>query len=211
MSNVIDKHGFLEKLNSFSPIILELGCGSRKRNASALGIDALDYPTVDIVGDVYDVLQQFPSSRVDEVYACHFIEHVDDINKLMSELTRVIKPGGLVEFIAPHFSNPYYYSDPTHRNFFGLYTFCYFSSGSPFRRMVPTYQKVLSFKLESVELRFKSASTFYIRYLLKSIIGKIFNSSSYMKELFEENFCYIFPCYEICYRLRRVNINMKDF
>jgi SAM-dependent methyltransferase len=204
MSMVIDKHGFMGKLNNSGPVLLELGCGSRKRNAGALGIDALDYPAVDIVGDVFDVLRRFPSGSVDQVYSCHFIEHVEDLHGLMAELSRVLKPDGLVEFIAPHFSNPYFYSDPTHRRFFGLYTFCYFSAGALFRRTVPVYQKELSFRLESVDLLFKSARPFYVRYALKSLIGKIFNSCNYMKELYEENFCYLFPCYEIRYRLRRV-------
>jgi len=204
MNNVIDKHGLLRKQIIPDPLVLELGCGSRKRTAGAIGIDALDYPDVDIVGEVYDVLRQFPSGCVNQVYAYHFIEHVDDIDKLMVELSRVLKPDGLVEFVAPHFSSPYFYSDPTHRSFFGLYTFCYLSVGSPFRRKVPTYQKNLPFKLERVDLRFKSPRPFFIRYALKTFIGKFFNSCNFMKELYEENFCYLFPCYEICYQLRRL-------
>jgi len=206
MSGVIDKHGLLAKLADSGPLVMELGCGSRKRNTAAIGIDALDYPGVDLVGDVYDVLRKFPDGCVDQVYAYHFIEHVNDLNKLMSELSRVLKPNGLVEFIAPHFSNPYFYSDATHRSFFGLYTFCYLSVDSPFWRKVPTYKKDLFFKLERVDLRFKSARPFFIRYVLKSLIGKIFNSCNYMKEFYEENICYLFPCYEVGYRLRRVEV-----
>ena len=204
MSTVIDKHGLLKNHSNDRPLVLELGCGAKKRNAASIGIDALDYSDVDIVGDVLDVLPQFPPASVDAVYAYHFIEHVEDINKLMSELSRVLKEGGIIEFVAPHFTNPYFYSDPTHRRFFGLYTFCYLSAGSSFRRQVPTYQKKLSFKLERVDLVFKSSRQFVARYVLKSLIGKIFNSSIFMKELYEEIFCYIFPCYEIRYLLRRI-------
>lgn len=204
MSAVVDKHGLLKKLTNAKTLVLELGCGSRKRNAAAIGIDVLDYSDVDLVGDVFDVLSQFPSASVDEVHAYHFIEHVEDINKLMSEMSRVIKEGGTVEFVAPHFTNPYFYSDPTHRRFFGLYTFCYLSFGSFFKRQVPTYQKELSFKIEAVDLLFKSSRPFIVRYLLRLLIGKIFNLNIFMKELYEENFCYIFPCYEIRYLLRRI-------
>ena len=202
---IIDKRNIFQSINNEVTIELELGCGNRKRNQTAIGIDVLDYPGVDIVGDVYEVLALFPNQSIDAVYGHHFIEHVETISKLMSELYRVLKPNGLIEFVAPHFSNPYFYSDPTHRSFFGLYTFCYLSSCSPFSRQVPTYQSELLFKLESVDLRFKSARPFYIRYGLKMIIGKIFNSCNYMKELYEENFCYFFPCYEILYRLRKDN------
>lgn len=204
MSTVVDKNGILSGQLSAGPFILELGCGTRKRIAGSIGIDALDYPAVDIVGDVFEILGKLPASSVDKVYAHHFVEHIDDLNRLMSELARILKPGGLIEFVAPHFSSPYFYSDPTHRSFFGLYTFCYLSVDSPFRRKVPTYQRELFFALENVELRFQSPRPFYIRYALKRIIGCLFNSCTFMKELYEENFCYLCPCYEIVYQLKRL-------
>jgi SAM-dependent methyltransferase len=185
------------------PIILELGCGNRKRNTGAIGIDMLDYPAVDIVGDVYAVLHSFPDGSVDQVQSHHFIEHVSDVPRLLAELARIVKPNGTVLFVAPHFSNPYFYSDPTHRSFFGLYTFCYYSSGSPFSRQVPTYGYKLDFRIENVDLGFKSASPFLGRHGFKRFIGFVFNSCTYMKELYEENFCYIFPCYEVKYVLCR--------
>jgi len=201
-----DKNNVLIRLQPDAPVAIELGCGPNKRHADAIGIDALDYPCVDVVGDVYEVLAQLPTGSVDRVYSYHFIEHVESVSRLLEELARVVKVGGEIEFIAPHFSNPHFYSDPTHRNFFGLYTFSYFSNGSPLRRKVPTYQEKLRFRLEQVDLRFKSFPPFYVRHAFKKLIGSVFNSCGYMKELYEENFCYLFPCYEVCYRLRRVDI-----
>jgi len=205
MNEVIDKKELLSALTAASSLIIELGCGSRKRNAEAIGIDILDYPAVDLVGDIYEVLQKFPDSCVVHASAHHFIEHVDDLNLLMSELERIVKPDGVVDFVVPHFSNPYFYSDPTHQKFFGLYTFCYMSYSTLFSRQVPTYQNDLVFSLERVDLKFKSAKPFYGRYVFKSAIGKIFNSCNYMKELYEESFCYLFPCYEVRYQLRRMD------
>jgi SAM-dependent methyltransferase len=200
-----DKNNLLVRLDTFETTVLELGCGSNKRHANAVGIDALDYQCVDIVGDIYEVLAQFPSGSVDKVYSYHFIEHVESVNRLLVELSRVVKVGGEVEFVAPHFSNPYFYSDPTHRSFFGLYTFSYFSINSPLQRKVPTYQERLWFKLDHVDLVFKSSPPFYIRHAFKKLIGLIFNSCSYMRELYEENLCYLFPCSEVRYKLRRVD------
>lgn len=204
-----DKNKLLDRLESAKYVVIELGCGMRKRHAEAIGIDALDYPCVDIVGDIYEVLTQFPSGSVDEVYSYHFVEHVDSVSRLLAELARVVKVGGVVEFVAPHFSNPYFYSDPTHRSFFGLYTFSYFSINSPLRRKVPTYQEKLWFQLDQVDLRFKSSRQFFIRSAFKRLIGSIFNSCGYMKELYEENFCHLFPCYEIRYKLSRIDIQEK--
>jgi len=203
MNKVIDKNELLVGLTTSSSLIIELGCGPKKKNPKAIGIDILDYPEVDIVGDIYEVFQKLPDACVIHVSAHHFIEHLSDLNLLMSELERIVKPGGVIDFLVPHFSSPYFYSDPTHQKFFGLYTFCYMSYSSIFSKKVPTYQKDLIFTLERVDLKFKSPKPFYGRYAFKSIIGYLFNSCSYMKELYEENFCYLFPCYEIRYQLKK--------
>ena len=201
----VDKKNILPRAGSVSHIELELGCGNRKHNRQAIGVDMLDYPDVDIVGDIYEVLASFPNQSVDAVYSYHFVEHVPDVPKLLSELARIVKPNGYVEFVAPHFSNPYFYSDPTHRSFFGLYTFCYFASESPFARHVPTYGYKAEFRIAKVDLIFKSTRPFVVRYGIKRVIGSLFNSCNYLKELYEENFCYLFPCYEVRYVLRRDN------
>lgn len=204
---VIDKKRILSRVDSVSHIELELGCGNSKRNQQAIGVDMLDYPDVDIVGDVYEALASFPAQSVDAVYSYHFVEHVPDVPKLLSELARIVKPNGHVEFVAPHFSNPFFYSDPTHRSFFGLYTFCYFTSGSVFARQVPTYGYKPEFRIARVDLIFKSIRPFIFRYGIKRLIGCLFNSCNYLKELYEENFCYLFPCYEVSYILRREEID----
>jgi SAM-dependent methyltransferase len=197
-----DKQSIIASLPRSAPLLLEFGCGRHKRNPEAIGIDLIDLPGVDIVGDIYEVLSQFPDQCVDSVRSYHFVEHVPDLRKLLSELSRIMKPKGDIEVVAPHFSNPYFYSDPTHKAFFGLYTFCYFAIKSPFARQVPTYDHETNFELMSVDLVFKSDRPFYIRYVIKRLLGSIFNSSNFMKEVFEENFCYIFPCYEVRYVLK---------
>jgi ubiquinone/menaquinone biosynthesis C-methylase UbiE len=204
---VNDKNNLIPLLSTLESLSIELGCGANKRHANAVGIDALDYPCVNIVGDIYEVLAQFPSGSVDVVYSYHFVEHVENLNRLLAELSRIVKIGGYVEVVAPHFSNPYFYSDPTHRSFFGLYTFNYFSANSTFKRKVPTYQEKLNFKLDQVDLIFKSSPPFYLRHILKKTIGSFFNSCNYMKELYEENFCYLFPCFEVKYKLKRVDLD----
>jgi SAM-dependent methyltransferase len=198
-----DKVGILHRIFEFDRVELELGCGNNKRNKQSIGIDMLDGPDVGIVGDIYDVLAMFPSQSVDAVSSYHFVEHVPDVPKLLSELARVLKADGCVEFVAPHFSNPYFYSDPTHLSFFGLYSFCYYASESTLKRQVPTYGHKPEFRIEKVDLIFKSSYPFFIRYGIKRLCGMLFNSCNYFKELYEENFCYFFPCYEVRYLLRR--------
>ena len=186
-----------EKVNLHEKIILEIGCGPSKKVENSITVDLIDYPDVDICGDIFEVMEHIPDSMIDEIFSSHFIEHISDLDKFMNELARILKEGGLVDVIAPHFSNPYYYSDATHKSFFGLYTFCYFSDSSIFSRSVPTYDNDVKFNLIKVDLCFKTDRTFFVRAGIKFILGKVFNLSSYTKELYEDTFCYIFPCYEI--------------
>jgi len=197
----IDKNELIVNLHKKRKIQLELGCGNRKKDPDSIGIDLLDYDCVDIVGDVCDVLKVFPAESVDSIDAYSFIEHLSDISLLVTEMERVLKPNGRIVLQAPHFSNPHYYSDYTHRSFFGLYTLSYFSSNQPFKRKVPNYKRTNQLRLVSVDLLFKSSPPFYFRHFLKKVIQLIANSCVYAKEFYEENLCFILPCYEIRYEL----------
>jgi len=183
--------------------VLDLGCGDRKRDPEYVGIDVLAYPGVDIVGDVFDVLQAVPDSGVAGVYSSHFFEHVEDVPRLLDELGRVIRPGGQLDVIVPHFSNPYHYSDLTHKTTYGLYSFSYWAVDHIFRRGVPTYRRRLDFTLESVHLGFKSPPPFYVRYVVKRAAEVLVNVSTWTKEFYEENLTSILPCYELQFRLVR--------
>ena len=54
-----DKVNVLHRLELTLNVVFELGCGMNKRHLEAIGIDALDYPCVDIVGDVFEVISRF--------------------------------------------------------------------------------------------------------------------------------------------------------
>ena len=43
---------------------LELGCGQTKRGPDWVGVDVLDTPAVDVVGDVFDVLRTLDDDSV---------------------------------------------------------------------------------------------------------------------------------------------------
>ena len=199
---IIDKHGLLAEIRSRDNVILELGCGPRKKVQGAIGIDAIDYEGVDIVGDVYAILNCFPDNTVDELFSFHFLEHVQDLSKLVDEMARVLKPGGEIVSTVPHFSNPYFYSDYTHKQFFGLYSLSYLSIDNIFKRKVPNYTKQRRLELISADLVF--FSPFHVRNKLKKFAGKIVNFRTWTKEFYEENLCHLLPCYEIRYHLRKI-------
>jgi ubiquinone/menaquinone biosynthesis C-methylase UbiE len=204
---VKDKTGLIERMQAGSlqrPILVDVGCGESKIPGS-IGVDLSAHENVDIVGDAIEVLRRFPESSVDGIVTRHFVEHVDDLQELLREFVRVTRPGGNIEVVAPHFSNPYFYSDPTHRTFFGLYSFCYFAASDLFSRSVPTYSRLPGLELVQVDLIFKSARPFYLRHGLKRLAGMFFNSCIYMRELYEEFFTYVVPCYEVRYQLVRTS------
>ena len=200
---LVDKSGILQRLNQLSLVEIELGCGNTKKNPKAIGIDMLDFDCVDIQGDVFAALHRFPDNTVDTIESFHFFEHVGDLTDLIDEITRVLKPGGKLRVVVPHFSNPYFYSDPTHKNFFGLYTFCYYASSSIFSRKVPLYGRMPQLDLNHVQLTFKSSPPFYIRHAFKKMVERVVNLTTYTKEFYEENLCNIIPCYELEYRISK--------
>ena len=197
---MLDKNNTLSNLGTLKCVELELGCGGKKLKNDSIGIDLIDYDCVDIVGDIFKVLAAFPDETVDKIVAHHFIEHIDNLSDLITEFNRVVKNGGTIEILVPHFSNPFFYSDPTHRNFFGLYTFqYYFNSESIFKRKVPNYNSKLKMEVISVDLFFKSYKPNYLRHGFKKLFQLFFNFNTTTKEMYEELFCYIIPCYEVKY------------
>jgi len=200
-----DKKGFIDRIISEpGKYTLNLGCGRINTLHGSIGVDIIDSHAVDIVGDVYEVLEKLPDSSVLAIYSSHFVEHLDDFTYFLEVVSRVLKPSGDLIIVAPHFSNPYFYSDVTHKSTFGLYTCCYYCDSSPLRRKVPTYNRDLKFRLDKVDLIFKSTRPNYGRHAIKKVFGSLFNSTIYMREFWEENLCYIFPCYEVKYVLKKI-------
>src|SRR5690349_7078200 len=101
------------------PVRINLGCGPRPRDGY-YGLDWLELPGVDVVADLNQPLDLLPDNSVEAIYTHHVFEHIEKFTELLQEIHRVVIPGGRVEVVVPHFSNPYGYSDPTHVRFFGL-------------------------------------------------------------------------------------------
>jgi ubiquinone/menaquinone biosynthesis C-methylase UbiE len=158
-----------------------------------------------VVGDVVDVLRSLRDDSVSEVYSSHLFEHIEDLSTLIAELERVLVLGGRLHVVVPHFSNPYYYSDPTHVRPFGLYTFSYFADDRLLRRRVPTYGHLPRLRLESARLNFRSSIEFRGRYRLKTVLGRLVNASGWLQEFYEENLFGILPCYELEFELVKIS------
>jgi len=201
VTEVVDKHDVLGRMAGAK---LDLGCGPRKRGPEYIGVDVIDHDDVDVVGDVFDVLHRIPTSSVASVFSSHFMEHIDRVDLLIEEIGRVLMTGGRLETIVPHFSNPYYYSDVTHRTAFGLYSMSYFVDRGPFKRQVPLYAYPPLFHLDEVDLIFKAPPPFYARNALSMVIQRIMNFSRATQEFYEGTVSSWYPCYEMRFLMTRL-------
>jgi SAM-dependent methyltransferase len=191
-----------EVLRSASPMVVELGCGPKKQ-AGRIGVDLVELPGVDIVADIEFGLHFLPDACVDEIHAHSIFEHIRNFEQLMREMLRVLKPGGKVFCFVPHFSNPYYFSDYTHIRFFGYYTFFYFCEfDQQPERKVPIFYTDIRIDVESVDLVF--TSPFRSRSWFKRLAQRIFNRSRWWQEFYEENLCFLVPCYGIKTVFKRI-------
>lgn len=177
------------------PVKVELGCGPYKK-PGYIGIDHLPLEGVDYVANLEEGLTFIPDNSLDEITSSHVLEHIQNFEPLLRDIHRILKPGGKCTIVVPYFSNPYYYSDHTHKRFFGLYTFDYFAKQTNMRRKVPGFYHNYHFTISYRRLVFKSQH-FPVRNLVKQVWNRLFNMNTYMQELYEECFCYIFPCQEI--------------
>lgn len=84
-------------------IKLHIGCGE-KIFPKWINIDKKSYPHVDYITDCVD-LHMFKDDSVDLIYACHLLEHVEryDIDKVLREWYRVLKPNGILRLSVPDF------------------------------------------------------------------------------------------------------------
>jgi SAM-dependent methyltransferase len=118
--------------------ILDVGCGWNK-TPGAVGIDSNSKTHADIIHDLGEVPYPLADNEFDEIVCRHVIEHVPDVVALVTELYRITKPGGRIKIVTPHYSNPDWPTDPTHRNHLNSYSFnCFIDD----RQLFPFYTDV---------------------------------------------------------------------
>ena len=117
---------------------LDVGCGWNK-TPGAIGIDSNPRADADVIHDLGVFPYPFANDEFDEVVCRHVAEHVPDVMAFVTELFRITKPGGRIRITTPHYSNPDWPTDPTHRNHFNSYSFnCFIDE----RQVFPFYTEV---------------------------------------------------------------------
>lgn len=107
---------------------IDLGCGRRKRGPDWVGFDCQALPGVDVVGDANEKLP-FDDNCADEVAAFDFLEHVHNDKRIhiMTEIWRILKPGGVFISMTPSTDGRGAFQDPTHYAFWNINSFLYYT------------------------------------------------------------------------------------
>jgi len=108
--------------------ILDVGCGANKFEG-AIGLDNNPRTAADVIHDLGKIPYPFADDEFDLVVSNHVVEHVPDVMAFIAELHRVTRHGGRIRLLTPHYTNPDWANDPTHRNHINSYTFNTFMAG----------------------------------------------------------------------------------
>lgn len=104
---------------------LDVGCGPKKRTGF-IGVDRYPARGVDVVCDLEHGILPFADATFDVVYSNHALEHVRNLDKVLAEISRVMKKGAKLQIGVPYAGDLRAFQDPTHERFFTLKTFEYF-------------------------------------------------------------------------------------
>ncbi|MEZ5346405.1 MAG: methyltransferase domain-containing protein [Pyrinomonadaceae bacterium] len=102
--------------------ILDVGCGANKFEGS-IGLDNNPRTGADVIHDLGVVPYPFDDDEFDLIVSHHAVEHIPDVIAFVEELYRITKNGGRIRLLTPHYTNPDWATDPTHRNHFNSYSF----------------------------------------------------------------------------------------
>lgn len=91
-------------------IVLNLGPGEKHID----GAIELDWPE----WDAETMPIPFADNSVDMIHCYHFLEHIANTHFIMKEIQRVLKPGGHINIVVPHYKAQIMAQDPDHKTAF---------------------------------------------------------------------------------------------
>jgi SAM-dependent methyltransferase len=65
----------------------------------------------------------FVDGLFDLIYACHILEHIRNLQELKAEIYRILKPGGVLACVVPHYLSPDAWGNPQHIRAFSTDSF----------------------------------------------------------------------------------------
>lgn len=89
---------------------LNLGCGIDYKTGY-VNVDFHSHVNIDVQHDLNSIPFPFMNEEFDFIYASHILEHLDKPFVIMTELHRILKPGGRLHIKVPHFSRGFTHSE----------------------------------------------------------------------------------------------------
>jgi len=97
--------------------VLDVGCGPHCL-PGAVGIDIRAFPGVQHVHNLNVGPWPVPANTFKRIRCQHVIEHVRELEVLVTEMHRVAADGAVIDFITPHYSSYASWGDYTHLHHF---------------------------------------------------------------------------------------------
>jgi len=91
-------------------LVLNLGAGY----SPIYGAVSIDWPEWDADSDPLP----YDDETVDGIHAYHFLEHLADPKRVLREMQRVLKVGGIAQIVVPYYSSPIAHHDLDHKSWF---------------------------------------------------------------------------------------------
>ncbi len=111
--------------------ILHLGSG-HKYAPECVNVDLVASTKPDIVHNLDVFPWPLPSDHFEEVRAYDVVEHLDNIISVMEEIHRVCRKRAKLKITVPHYSCANAFTDITHRHYFSVNSFNYFTGDNEF-------------------------------------------------------------------------------
>lgn len=170
-----------------TPKRLDMGSGLKAYEDGTTTVDINPRSLASVLHDLNQVPYPFPDNSFDEVLCRDILEHLEDIPCVMCEIHRIARPGAFVSITTPHFSCRNAFTDPTHRHFFGVHSFDYFTDESQWNFYTP-----VRFEKVGIELIFEPG-------LLNRALGAF---ARRFPDWWERRFAWIFPAWFMHIQLR---------
>lgn len=125
------EEGFFKRMKerAASTKSLHVACG-RDKYTGAVGVDINPASDAEVKHDLNRFPYPFGDGEFDTAICVSAMEHLADTVGAMKELYRILRPGGRLFIVTPHFSDAGSWIDPTHSHHFSARSFDYFIDGT---------------------------------------------------------------------------------
>ncbi len=132
-----------------------------------IGVDRVKLPGVNMICDIKQGLD-FEDGTIDEIICIHVLEHIQNLEFIMGEFHRILRPSGVLKIWVPHCFSPCAFGDSTHVRFFTFETFTQFDKKS-------TGSYYYNFHFNFIKSRMQVLRRWYNPNVLDKFLEKVIN------------------------------------